>query len=204
MAETPEPAPRIAPLPRSEWSRAEIDALDPMIPPPGSVYAERRKERGGAGGVNALALLVRHPSLARAFLEFNRHLLYESSLDERTRELVVLRVSWALGSEYEWGQHVPVALEAGISAEQIQWIIEGPDAGGWSALDAAVLRTADALLADGQVDDEAWSVLAAHWDDAELMDFVFTVGGYATLAMAFNAAELPLDADLEGFPHHDG
>ncbi|MEZ5168349.1 MAG: hypothetical protein R2695_18440 [Acidimicrobiales bacterium] len=84
MAGSPEPRPRITPLPRREWGPDEIAALDPMIPPVGSVYAERRKERGGAGGVNALALMLRNPALCRAFLEFNRHLLYESAIDERT------------------------------------------------------------------------------------------------------------------------
>lgn len=204
MAETPESArPRIPPLPRREWGQAEIDALDPMIPPPGSIYAERRKERGGAGGVNALALLVRHPTLAKAFMGFNREILYESSVDERSRELLVLRLSWQYQSPYEWAQHVPVALQAGITEDELARVRVGPDAPGWSTFDAALLRATDSLLAAGDVGDADWAVLAETWDETTLLEFVFTVGGYATLAMVFNAAQLALDDGLEGFPRDD-
>lgn len=195
----PEQEPRIPPLPTREWSPEAIAALAQMTPPEGSVYERRRQERGGSGGVNALALLVRHPALAEAFLAFNRHLLYESQLDERSRELVVLRVAWNLGSPYEWGQHVPVALECGLAEADIARIPQGP-VDGWSDLDRALLDATDGLLTDGQVPDESWTVLAEAFDEQTLLDLVFTIGGYATLAMAFNAARLPLDPDIEGFP----
>lgn len=200
MDATPEREVRIPPLPRKEWGQTEIDALAPMTPPPGSTYAKRREQRGGAGGVNALALMLRNPAACRSFLEFNRHLLYESSLDERLRELVVLRIAWQLRSDYEWGQHVPVAHDVGLGDEDLRRIMAGPDADGWSAFDAAALRATDGLLADGGIDDESWQVLSATLDDAAMIDFVLTVGGYATIAMLFNAAGLALDADLLGFP----
>ena len=199
MAETPEPE-RIRPLPPSEWTSEVVDAVNLMLPPAGSVYAARRVARGGCGGVNALALLARNPALARAFLTFNRHLLYESGLDERIRELVVLRLSWLYRSEYEWGQHVPVAESLGVAGDEIERVIVGPDASGWSPVDAAILRATDQLVADGAVDDATWEELAAEFAPETLLDFVFTVGGYATLAMVFNACGLPLDPDLEGFP----
>ncbi len=207
MAATPEPAlpdqPRIPPLPRREWGETEIRAMDPMIPPPGSVYAKRREERGGAGGVNALALMLRNPALCNAFLKFNRHLLYESTLDDRLRELAVLRISWQLNSPYEWGQHVPVAREVGMTDAEIDRVIAGPEADGWSRFDAAILRSVDGLLADGQIGDADWGVLAEALDEADLLEFVFTVGAYTTLGMVFNAAQLPLDPDLTGFPQND-
>ena len=37
------------------------------------------------------------------------------------------------------------------------------------------------------VDDGTWTELAESYDVHQLMDIVFTVGGYSTLAMAFNA-----------------
>jgi alkylhydroperoxidase family enzyme len=192
--------PRITPRPPREWTPDVMEAIDQMTPPPGSVYAERRKERGGAGGVNALALLARHPSLAKGFLAFNRHLLYLSELDERTRELIVLRLSWHYRSPYEWGQHVLVAEQLGMTRAEIERVIDGPEAAGWSSFEAAVLGATDQLLTDGDVDDATWEVLAGELDEPALLDLVFTVGGYATLAMAFNASRLALDPDLEGFP----
>ncbi len=170
-----------------------------MIPPPGSVYARRREKRGGAGGVNALALMLRNPAACKAFLEFNRHLLYESKLNERVRELVVLRIAAKMGSEYEWAQHVPVALECGFKPDEIEQLRIGSELDSWPEFDRALVAATDGLLADGDVDDATWATLAERLDDAALLDLVFTIGGYATLAMVFNATRIPLDSDLEGF-----
>lgn len=170
-----------------------------MLPPPGSIYAKRREQRGGSGGVSALGLLVRHPPLARAFLTFNRHLLYESELDERVRELVVLRVAWRMVAPYEWGQHVPVAIEAGLTREEVDRVRVGAEAAGWAPFDAALLRATDDLLDGGHLDDDTWATLAGELDDQGLLDLIFTVGGYASLAMAFNAVGLPLEPGMESF-----
>lgn len=192
---TSEPQPRIEPLPQREWGRAEIDAIEPMTPPPGSIYERRREARGGAGGVNALALLLRNPALCRAFLGFNRHLLYESSIDDRVRELAVLRVSHRLGSDYEWAQHVPVALECGMTADEIGRV-RLDDVADWSPFEAAVLGAVDGLLRDGHIDDGDWAALAGRLDERELLDLVFTIGGYATIGMVFNSAGLAMDPDI--------
>ena len=198
-----EHAPGIAPVPQGAWSKEQIRAVAPMMPPEGSVYAERRAQRGGAGGNKALSLLVRNPGLAEAFLTFNRHLLYESELDERTKELVVLRVSRLLNSEYEWSQHEVVARQCGIDDEEIQAVWEGPDHDSWSTEDRELLRCVDDLIRTGQIDDAALTGLQTRYGDETVLELVFTVGAYATLAMAFNVARLPLDDGMEGFARSD-
>jgi hypothetical protein len=49
------------------------------------------------------------------------------------------------------------------------------------------MRAVDGLLNDWTIDDAAWATLAETYDVHQLMDLVFTVGGYSSLAMAFNA-----------------
>lgn len=192
-------APRIAPVPQGTWSEEQIQAVAPMMPPANSIYAERRTQRGGAGGNKALALLVRNPRLAEAFLTFNRYLLYESSLDERTKELVVLRTSLLLNSEYEWSQHVLLARQCGISDNEIDALMEGPDHDSWSADDRDLLRCVDDLVGTGHIDDATFEALRSRFDEEAILELVFTIGGYATMALAFNVARLPLDDGMEGF-----
>lgn len=154
------------------------------------------KTEGRPKGLNALGTLARHPELTRAFNTFNGHLLYGTTLSARQRELLVLRVAALRDSGYEWAQHAVLAGDVGLNEDDIARIVEGGDAVGWSALDAALLHAVDELLADALVTDTTWKQLAAELDDQQLMDVVFTVGAYDLLAMAFRSFGVQLDDDL--------
>jgi 4-carboxymuconolactone decarboxylase len=79
---------RVPPLPADQWDDAVDHALSGLLPP------ERRNPEAAG---NLLATLVRHPKLTRAFLRFNNHLLFSSTLPPRLRELAVLRVAHVHG-----------------------------------------------------------------------------------------------------------
>lgn len=191
--------PRIAPLELSEWTPEAFAAMEPMRPPPGSAYDKRkadRKQQVRRPG-NALSVMARHPELAEAFLAFNRHLLYFNTLPRRAIELMVLRVAWLRRSEYEWGQHAAAALEVGLTAEEIDRSTADP-VDGWTPDDALLLRAVDELHHNHGWSEGTWNELAEAFDTRQIMDLLFTVGAYDTLAVAFNCFDLPLDPELEG------
>jgi 4-carboxymuconolactone decarboxylase len=189
--------PRIQPRPPSEWDAEVFDALAVMRREDSE--AAQGNEPGAPRVVNALAVLMRYPVLAKAFLTFNRHLLFSSSLSDRIRELLILRIAWLRRAEYEWAQHVLLAQKAGLREEEIKAVKDGPGAAVWAPFDAALLRAVDELHTDAIITDTTWDSLAAHLDQRQLMDLVFTVGAYDLLAMAFNTFGLELDPGLEGF-----
>jgi AhpD family alkylhydroperoxidase len=147
-------------------------------------------------GLNLLGTLARHPALTHAFLTFNGHVLFATTLSARQRELLVLRVSSVRECRYEWLQHVVLAGDAGLDPEEVERIADGPEAAGWSPVEAAMLRAVDELVADAVVSNSTWSTLAAELDEQQLMDLVFTVGAYDLLAMALRSFGVELDADL--------
>ena len=147
-------------------------------------------------GLNALGTLAQHPGLTRAFNGFNGHILFGTTLSLRQRELIVLRVADLRDCGYEWKQHVVQGSDAGISAEEIDRVGQGPDAPGWSPLEQAILRAVDDLVGDAFVTDETWSVLAAELDTHQLMDLIFTVGCYDLIAMFFKSSGVQVDDDL--------
>ena len=75
---------RLTPLPADQWDDEVREAFRGMLP-------RARQNPEGAG--TALSTLVRHPALTKAFLGFNVHLLFRSSLPARMREVAILRVS---------------------------------------------------------------------------------------------------------------
>lgn len=150
-------------------------------------------------GLNALGTFANYPPLAHAFHSFTGHLLYGTSLSLRQRELLVLRVATLRDCEYEWLQHIVIGADVGITDEEIQRVRLGPDADGWDALDAALLRAADELVATAKVNDATWATLAESFDTEQLMDVVFTVGGYDLLAMALLSFAVEIDGDLSSY-----
>ena len=188
--------PRIPPLPIEQWPEEMRQAMAALRPPDARhPFPARRGDR--PKGLNALGTLARYPALTRAFHTLNGHVLFASTLSPRQRELLVLRVASVRGATYEWEQHVVLAGDAGLDRDQIAWIVQGPEAPGWSSLERAMLAAVDELLADARVADPTWAVLAGELDEHQLMDLIFTVGTYDLLAMAFRSFGIELDDDLQ-------
>ncbi|MDE0578905.1 MAG: carboxymuconolactone decarboxylase family protein [Acidimicrobiia bacterium] len=197
--DNPASQPRIAPLELSEWTPEGFAAMEPMRPPAGSAYDKRKADRKQQvrRPNNALSVMARYPELAQAFLAFNRHLLYFNTLPGRAIELAVLRVAWLRRSEYEWVQHAAAALEVGLTAEEIDRTT-ADSVDGWNPDDALLLRAVDELHHNHGWSGGTWNELADAFDTRQIMDLLFTVGAYDTLAVAFNCFDLPLDPELEG------
>lgn len=167
---------------------AALQPPNPRHPPLG--------KPGGPKGLNALGLFAHHPELAQAFFTFNGHLLLASTLSVRDRELVVLRVASLRDAPYEWAQHQVIAGDAGIDPAEVARVRFGPDAPGWSTLDAALLRAVDELVQDAGLTQPTWATLSASYKTEQLLDLVFTIGAYDLLAMVFNTFGVQLDDDL--------
>jgi 4-carboxymuconolactone decarboxylase len=146
------------------------------------------------GPLNIFRTLIRHPELYRRFNQFAHQVLFKSSLSPRERELVVLRVGWLCGSDYEFHQHRSIGKDAGISDAEIERIKLGAQAPGWSSDDALLLQAVDELHRDHVLSDALWQPLSARYSTQQLMDFLFLVGNYAMLAMVLNT----LGVQIEG------
>jgi alkylhydroperoxidase family enzyme len=152
----------------------------------------------GLDASNIFATLVRHPGLFRRWLPFGGKLL-AGKLPARERELLILRTGWHCRSVYEWGQHVVIGRQAGLTDDEIRRVQSGPDAPGWDARDASLLRAADELHDDGCVSDATWSVLAARFDDHELIEIPMLVGHYHMVAFTLNSLGVPREPGVPGF-----
>jgi alkylhydroperoxidase family enzyme len=188
---------RVAPISPREWPAEMRGAMAALTPPhPRHPLPVRQAREGLPKALNLLGTLAHHPELATAYHTFNGHLLFATTLSTRQRELVVLRVGWVRGAEYEWLQHAVIAGDVGISNEEISQIAAGADAPGWEPLEAAMLRAVDELIADAEISAATWSVLTEQLDTQQVLDLIFTVGAYDVLAMAMKSCGLQLDDDL--------
>ena len=77
---------------------------------------------------------------------FANHVLGKSTIEVRQREVLILRTAKLVDSEYEWGQHVVIAKEAGLNDDEIQAI--GSRGDGLGEVEQLLCDVADELTRD--------------------------------------------------------
>lgn len=120
-------------------------------------------------------------------------------LPARERELVILRVGWRCGAEYEFSHHRAIARDAGVTDIEIDRVAD-VDHGMWSADDAALIALADELCATSEVTDATWSVLSARFDEAALLELLMLAGFYRMVSGVLNGARVALESTEPGWP----
>ncbi len=178
--------PRLAPLGEADWGEEEKELIG------------RTMARGRV--LNIFATLVRHPKALRRWLVFANHVLFKSSLPAREREMLILRTGWLCRSEYEWGQHVEIAREIGMSEAEIAACAQGPRAALWDRFEATLLRAADELHGEQRITDATWEALSERYNEHQMIDLVYTVGNYTLVSMALNSFGVERDEGVEAFP----
>lgn len=131
---------------------------------------------------NLFLTMGRQRKLFRGWLRFAGRLMPGGTLPRRETELVILRVAHLRRCAYEFNHHVRLGRRAGVSAEDVARLQEGPDAAGWSLRERALLSAVDALQRDGDLDDATWSALREHLDEVAAIEFLLLAGHYDMLA----------------------
>lgn len=168
-----------------QLDEAQAEVLAPFADPANKV--------GGGRVLNIFRTLAHAPKALAAFLGWGNYVLSRrNSLPEREREMVILRTGWLCRSGYEFAQHTRIGKACGLTDEEIARIKAGPDAPGWTALESAMLRAADELVADHFVSNETWAALEELGNKGR-MDLVFTVGQYTQVSMMLNSFGIQLE-----------
>jgi alkylhydroperoxidase family enzyme len=190
VSEVPEHPPRIPPLPESEWEEDVAQILNAL--PPGA--------EAPIGEYNIFRTLAHHPDLFRSWMPFGGYLLVGGTIPATERELMILRTAVRCHSSYEWGQHVRISERMGIDRETIDRVIEGPDAGGWTQHESALICSVDELHDDARISDPTWTTLSREYDQAQLIEVTMLIGQYHMVAFALNSLGVELDEGLEALP----
>ena len=179
--------PRIQPLGPEQWTPQQREMIAPQI-------------REGGSVLNLYATMLQHPGLYTPRASFGTYLRSETSLPPRTRELLIMRTAFLIGAEYEWAHHVERSREAGLTDREIARIAAGPDAAGWNEESRAVLRAADELRREAFITNRTWAVLAKQYNTKQLVEIVFTVGGYTMTGLAINSFGIQTEPGYPAFP----
>ena len=174
--------PPLAPADRDDTARSLLDGM-------GALGAD----------LNIFTTLVRHPKLFRRWSPFGGTLLLAGTLPPRDRELLILRTAWNNGCEYEWGQHLQIARDAGVG-DEIDLVADGPTAAGLGPFDAALLQAADELHHDSVIGDDTWARLRERYNERQLIEVPMLIGHYTLLAFTLNSLGVQREEGVPGLP----
>ncbi|MFG2025310.1 carboxymuconolactone decarboxylase family protein [Streptomyces sp. NPDC048825] len=179
--DVPEKA-RVRPVDEADLQEKTLAALAPYRDQNGRIYT-------------IWATLAHHEDALRRFLVFSNHVLGKNTLPPASRELMILRIAARAQAAYEWDQHVRIARRAGLADESILAAATGV----WDVLDALdqdLLAATDSLVDRQSVDDELWGRLEAHLSVEQIIDVLYTVGQYLTIATVINTLGVQTEGDL--------
>ncbi len=139
--------------------------------------------------LHIFGLLAHAETVFGPWVRFGRALLTDLALDPALRELAILEVG-RLAAGYEWDQHVPIALAAGVRREQVEAVERGEHhAACLTAGQRAVLEFTAALVA-GEVDEATWQALRVRLGEREVVELALTAGHYLMLARVMTALRI--------------
>ena len=178
-----------------------MSRIAPLAPPyPTEIQGQFDRIMRGAPPLTLFRVIA---SNARAWEKFRAGgLLDRGPLSLRAREIVIDRTCARTGCEYEWGVHVAAfAGAAHLGDEQVRaTVLEDADAPCWSAAEQALISTVDALHERATLGDAEFAALAAHYDDAKILEIILLCGFYRTVSYLANGLQLPLEASAARFP----
>lgn len=143
-----------------------------------AVIINKTLERRGDEGLIPLDLALLHsPAVTDGWNSFMGAIRTKTSISADLRELAICRVAVLNCAYFEWIQHYPLALEAGISSEGLKTIRDGT-LGDLNEQQIAVLNFATASTKDERVADVVFDQLKKHFSNKEIVEIVATVAAY--------------------------
>ncbi|MFC0039713.1 carboxymuconolactone decarboxylase family protein [Actinomadura rayongensis] len=158
------------------------------------LFARLSGRVAGTGPLNLFLTLGRRPRLFHTWLLFAGSLMPGGVLPRRESELVILRVAHLRSCQYEFDHHVRLARRAGVRSADVERVLAGPSAPGWTERERAVLAAVDALHASRDLSDAVWAALRRHLTEPECVELCMLAGHYEMLATVIGALRIEPDA----------
>lgn len=144
--------------------------------------------------LNIFRMWANAPDCFVSGMRFGGNILTRQKLGGDQRELVILLVAKIEGGEYEWVQHVPIALHAGCRKEQIAALEAGRiDGAEFTAKETALLRFADDVIRNVRASEDSVNAAKAHFSPQEIVEIILTCGFYMTMARLTETTRVEID-----------
>jgi alkylhydroperoxidase family enzyme len=178
-----------------------MSRIQMLTPEQAKQAAEEAGLPAAMADLNVFRVLLRRPRVAKAVNDLLFSLLFGAELDDRLRELVIMRIGWATGADYEWTQHWRVARETfHMSDAEVLAVRDWRDAPELGPVDRAVLQATDETLETGRIGPETWALCREHLDEDACLELTAAIGTWRMISQLARSVEFPLEEGVASWP----
>ena len=152
--------------------------------------------------LNIFRTLLKHPKLAKVINDLLMMLLAgDNRLAPRVRELLIMRIGWVTGCDYEWTQHWRIAGQFGLSEAELVAVKDWRNADCFDETDLAVLAATDETLTDGCISPETWAACARTLaTEEELLELNAAIGAWRLVSQLARSVDIQLEEGVTSWP----
>ncbi len=132
---------------------------------------------------NIFNMMAHAETCLKPVMKLGGALLGKLQLDPKLRELCLLHAVKLEGGEYEWLQHVPIALDLGATQAQIDALTRGDDrAACFDPRETAALVLTREAVVNVRASEAAVTEARRHLPEREIVELILMSGFYIMLA----------------------
>lgn len=180
-------------------TQCRVDLLPPQ---------EAREAAEAVGLVSAFAdlnifrVLLHRPKTAKALGDLLLSLLFGGELDARLRELLIMRIGWSTGSDYEWTQHWRLAREQFGCSDQDLLKLRGDwrSSSHFGEDENVLLGAVDELLERGTLSADLAARCLERFGRNATIEITTAVGCWQLVSKLTRSLEIPLENGVASWP----
>jgi alkylhydroperoxidase family enzyme len=146
---------------------------------------------------NLFRALANTPPIMDQYLRLSKQLRFETRLDGKLRELVIMAVGWATRTQYEYTQHWHVAEKLGISAEKLEAIPNFETSPLFTPQERAIIRYALEVTRNIAVSDATVAAVRETLDTWQFMELTHIIAFYNMVVRLLQPLGVELEPDKE-------
>lgn len=180
-------------------SRLQPVKPEDATPEQRKILLDIKQSRGGdlSGPFQCWIVSPRFANVAQAVGEYCR---YHTGMEAKDSELAIITTAAYWHCQAEWQIHAPVAIEKGISADNVEKIRMGEKPQFTRPTEIAVYQVTKEILENKIVSDETYKSLQTIFTDDLIVNLIGLVGYYSMVAITLNTFEVRKDDSPLPFP----
>jgi alkylhydroperoxidase family enzyme len=176
---------------------ARVKLIQPEERPDQAALIEKiRKGRRGTF-INVYKTLMHNPDIASVWLDLVNAVRWKTDLDDRLREIVIIRVGYLNRCAYVVNQHVPeLSVPSGLPKDESDALADWQSSKFFTGRERAALAYTDAVTRDVDAPDTVFAELRKHFSEKQAVELTVLIGTYNMHTRVGQALQI----DPE--PHH--